>query len=1081
MSDVRLNINPFPGIRSFESEEDFLFFGRDEQIKGMLDILSDKHFLALIGYSGSGKSSLIKAGIIPSISKGRMNKGKEEWNVFYFRPGDDPFRSFASVLYNVYGTSDIEFEDFIANTVEFLKKEETGFAEVYQKFNVAFDKNWLIFIDQFEELFRFSGLHGERELIEARRFVNLILSVLNKTELPIYVAIAMRSDFLDNCTEFIGFPEALNEALYLLPKFFGSALREAIVKPIEVCGGTITPRLVERLIKDADDKTEHLPVLQHALMRTWDYWKLNKIGQEPLDIVHYEAIGTMSMALSMHAEEIFNSFSASKSKQITETIFKALTDLGVDKKGTRRPVPLKDLLLLMPQASEDEVVDVIDQFRAQDRAFLMPPYHTSITIDSIIDISHESIMRLWLRLKEWVEEETRSAELYMRLSESAKLYHQGKTGLWIDPDLALAIKWKQENNPNARWAVRYDSAFERAITFLDYSKTESQAKIEQKTNRQIHDLRRARRTAIILGTASIISILLLVFALNLKFKAEASEKVALEESKKTKIEGIEADLQKKQALLQQWIAEQQQSIAAQQQNIAEEQRRTAIDAQKNAEAQRIEAVLQRQEAEVQRKLAVYQEKQADTAKLAAIAAGEEAKAQRDQAIIAKQEVERLRLLSEARTIAFLSSQILNDAQSDTLSLQLSFLSYAINKEYGGPAQTRAIYDALKGQINRYYNKVLRYPYGVKVSADGYDIRSTVFLKNNDFFTAGDNGSISEWVVTHNPMAINNKSTSRRILESITAISLSPDKKYLVSRSISGKIYLWDVDHLNAVPTIVNDASIKAEFATFIPAKKGYDILIRAAGFVYLYDNQQSKLKLIARLQICQATSSYYTQAGCTQFTKTGTNVYIANGNEVCTLDFSLNGDLTAINKDIKLKENITSMAVSNSGKFLAIGTNQGGTNLFNLTQEKPLFISEINGHGSQVTGVSFSNDDSTIASGSLDNSIRVVKWENTEKKEEDLIFQDKKNWVRDIAISPNDRYILSVTQSGIIQFWPLTQKIALDELTGIADNRNIIKDHLKEGAIENIIGKDLYKKLWSTKYKSFKEFWSDMTNKYIAN
>src|SRR5476651_329617 len=249
MSELIHRINPFPGIRNFEPEEDFLFFGRDEQIKNMLDILSEKHFLALIGYSGSGKSSLIKAGIIPAISKGKMDKGGENgWETIYFRPEDDPFRSFAGALYRIFGVDAADEEAFISETAAFLKSEETDFLSIYKKFNTVKDKNWLVFIDQFEELFRFrSSNYTAQQLAEAQKFIRIILSVLDKSDLPVYLAITMRSDFIDSCTEFPNFPEAINEVFYLLPKFSVPSLKEAIVKPIQVCGGQITDRLVERL------------------------------------------------------------------------------------------------------------------------------------------------------------------------------------------------------------------------------------------------------------------------------------------------------------------------------------------------------------------------------------------------------------------------------------------------------------------------------------------------------------------------------------------------------------------------------------------------------------------------------------------------------------------------------------------------------------------------------------------------------------------------------------------------------------------------------------------------------------------
>lgn len=1074
------HLNPFPGIRNFEPEEDFLFFGRDHQIRNMLGILAEKHFLALIGYSGSGKSSLIKAGIIPAIQKGKMNgAGDGEWETIYFRPGDDPFTAFASSLYYIFGLDAPDQEAFLRETAAFLKKDDTDFNAIYKKYNTGKKKNWLVFIDQFEEIFRFRNIdYSEQQLREAQKFIQIILSVLNSTQLPVYVAITMRSDFIDSTTEFTGFPEALNEVFYLLPRFFGDNLREAIVKPIEVCGGRITDRLVERLIIDADDKAERLPVLQHALMRTWDYWKLNRIGDDPIDIQHYEAIGAMTMALSIHAEEIYNGISSIRGKEITETIFRALNDLDKDKKGIRRPVPLKDLILLT-EATEDEVVDIIDQFRAPGRAFLLP-YDVQLTPETIIDISHESIMRLWQRLKNWIEEETRSAELYLRLSDSAKLYQQGKTGLWIDTDLALASKWQGDNKPNALWASRYDPAFERAITFLNYSKKEYQSKIDQKARRQARELKTARRTALILGSASIMAILLLVFALNLKFKAEASEKIALENGHKLKIAGADADMQRKEAILEERIAEQQKSIASQQQNIAEDQRRNAIAEQKNADLQRAEAVQQKQLAEDQRKQAVFEKRKADDARVAALDSGKVAQAQRDRAVQATHEVENLRMLSEARSIAFKSNQLLGDAQKDTLSMQMAFLSYVVNKEYGGPSQNRAIYDALKAQLNHYYNKMLRYTYGIKVNPGGYDLRSTAFINNNDFFTAGDDGIVREWQITNSPVQINQKRASRSLNTSIYSVSLSPNKKFLLGRLADGRIAVWEAGNITAAPYILSDPSTTStQYAAFLPLLGDNCIFVKSDKYACVYNFIKPGFKLLNRYNLCKQSGGNSSQAGCYRATKSGVTVYVAQGTSICALMFNSDASLMAQDELLNVNDKISSLLLSANERTLAVGTDGGSTDIYNISGSKASLDTRISGHSSKVTGLGFSKNENTLASGSLDNTIRVGSWQSGNKAE-DLIFQDKRGWVRDIAMSPDNKYVLGVGQSGVIQLWPLTELTVLQEFAGVSSNKRMITNNLREQAIEKEIGADIYKRLWYGKYKSFKDFWNTMTNKYLT-
>ena len=1080
MSKARYTVNPFPGIRNFEPEEDYLFFGRDQQIGDVTRLLSATHFLALIGYSGSGKSSLIKAGIIPAITKQKNSAVPTGgWTTIYFRPDGNPFYSFANSLLTVAGDNAYTDEDeHVKLTASYLKHEAGNLHNVYDKYKNDNEKNWLIVIDQFEEVFRFRNNQEGDDHNDSQAFINLLLSGLANSELPVYIMISMRSDFLDNCTEFEGLPEAINKASYLLPKVTRNGIYDIITQPVAVCNAQISPDLVDNLMSDLSDNLDQLPVLQHAMMRTWDYWKSHESNDTEIDTSHYEAIGTMEAALSIHAEEIYSGLGERKQK-IAEKIFKALTDVTTNSKGTRRPAQLWELMELTG-ANERDVVDVVDEFRAPGRAFLMPVYTVGLEEDTVIDIAHESIMRVWARLKDWVYAEEKSAELYMRLSKSADLYQQGKAGLWVDPDLALAIKWQQDNKPTVAWAKRYDPAFERAISFLEYSKKESLFKIEQRARKQANELKRARRTAIILGTASILSILLLVFALNLKFKAEASEKRALQNEKELKVEGVEADLQRKQAILQQKIAEQQQSIAAQQQTLAEEQKLTAISERRNAELQKLVAETQSHEANVQRQQALYQKRQADTARFAAVDSGKVAQRQRDNAIVSRREVETLRMLSEARSIAFKSNQLSGDAQKDTLSMQMAFLSYVINREYGGTGQNRAIYDALKAQVNRYYSKVLRYTYGVKLNPNGYDLRSVVFINNTDFFTAGDDGTIKQWTITSAPVQIKATKTSRSIGQSISAIVLSPDKKFLMSHTVSGKINLWDAANLSASPLVLPDLLSKVQFVTFLPAEDDYRLLIKNDKYAGVYGYSKAGIKLLGRHQLSKASGDNTSQGGVVQVKKNGVSVFVSQGTSVCQLNFNNNGDLIDQNVAFTLRDKISSMTISGDNNTLAAGTDAGNVEIYDLSGAKPTPELRLNNHASRVTGMIFNRDQSTLATGSLDNTVRLVKWKSKkDDKGEDLIFQDRKGWVRNIALSPNYRYILSVGQSGLMQLWPLTERIALRELTGIEANKRIVMGDVDEREIEKEIGTDIYKKLWAGKYKTFQEFWTAMANKYI--
>src|SRR5262249_41950446 len=192
------------------------------------------------------------------------------------------------------------------------------------------------------------------------------------------------------------------------------------------------------LVNDVGDNPDQLSILQHALNRTWACWQQESNGKRSLDLTHYDAIGTMAHALDQHAETAYAELGAGRQQQICEKLFKAITDKATDRRGVRRPTT-QGTLCALAAATAAEVTEGIDVSGEPSRSFLMPPAGEALNPDTVIDISHESLMRVWERLKAWADEEAQSARLYRRLAETAVLHAVGKASLWRDRDLQLAL------------------------------------------------------------------------------------------------------------------------------------------------------------------------------------------------------------------------------------------------------------------------------------------------------------------------------------------------------------------------------------------------------------------------------------------------------------------------------------------------------------------------------------------------------------------------------------------------------------------------------------------------------------------
>ncbi|RLD24551.1 MAG: High-affnity carbon uptake protein Hat/HatR, partial [Bacteroidetes bacterium] len=532
ISEVKINtrtFNPFPGLRPFHMDESHLFFGREGQTDEVLMKLSDHRFVGVIGPSGSGKSSFVYCGVLPILYGGFMANAGPNWDVIIARPGHNPISNLAEAIlerdaeYIAADNDDKRVKRTILTTL--MKSSSLGLVEAIKQVKKSTGKNYLILIDQFEELFRFKDSQSDQNTLnETLNFINLLMEAINNKDTPIYITITMRSDFIGECAQFAELTKKINDSHYLIPQLTREQKRRAIEGPVAVGGGDITSTLVQQLLNDLGDNPDQLPILQHSLMRTWDYWKRNREGEELIDLKHYEAIGTMSEALSMHANEAYDELNDDQ-RDICAILFKTITEKRGENFGIRRPTLLGEIAAIA-DTSVEEVAAVIEKFRAPGRSLLMPPVGKELLAESMIDISHESLMRIWVRLKNWVDEEAESINMYLRLAEAAAMHQTGKGGLWRPPDLQLALNWQIKHKPTLVWGQRYDPAYERTLEFLEYSRKafEEEQKIKELQAKKA--LQRARLFAMVMGGAAIIAIIVLLFAYAQKTEAVRQSGIA---------------------------------------------------------------------------------------------------------------------------------------------------------------------------------------------------------------------------------------------------------------------------------------------------------------------------------------------------------------------------------------------------------------------------------------------------------------------------------------------------------------------------------------------------------------------------
>ena len=502
--------NPYPGLRPFQADETHLFFGRDAQCTELLRRLRLSRFLAIVGTSGSGKSSLVRASLLPGLHGGFMAGHHGCWRVADLRPGTDPIGNLARALDATGVLRDTPLAEAEPSfTAVTLRRSSLGLVQAVREALLPEGDSLLVLVDQFEELFRaIEALDKVQAADDASAFVKLLLEAVNQPAMSIYVVLTMRSDFLGDCARFRDLPEAINSGQYLIPRLTRDQIREAITGPAAVQGVMLSAPLVNRLLNDVGESPDQLPILQHALMRTWRQWQARAAPGSEITLDDYEATGGMGEALKRHADEVLASLTlgvdgatATRRRRIAECLFKALSGIGGNGRRVRRLARLADVADVA-DATPDEVLNVAAAFRHPDNAFLMPPAGEAVDADTYLDISHESLIRHWQQLSDWLRHEADAASQYLRVTDIAQRHAEQRADLWAGPELAEALQWRSARQPNAAWARRYQGDFVQAMDFLDGShgqQRNGQSRLQR--NRRVRVIIAAVLLAAVLGAA----------------------------------------------------------------------------------------------------------------------------------------------------------------------------------------------------------------------------------------------------------------------------------------------------------------------------------------------------------------------------------------------------------------------------------------------------------------------------------------------------------------------------------------------------------------------------------------------------
>lgn len=383
--------SPYKGLKKFESEDKDLFFGRSQAITSLVNELEQNNLILLLGASGSGKSSIVRAGLIPWLSQDKGAKFVK----FILTPNDNPFESLYHSLSNKYNQREsLIAKDAKADTLNL----------VIRKFKQP-DQYWLIFIDQFEELFTTS------QPKKSDLFLESLVKLHETKPEQVKVVATMRADFTDQLSRYPKFVKATNKRTTILAEMQTDELRLAIEQPAAHHGVVFETGLVDEIIKEIQGQKGCLPLLQYTLNLLWETELNNNLSQErTLKVSTYRQIGGVRGALQQHVDSIYKVLSPEE-KQATKTIFLKLVEIGEDvASGSEwKPVRKRVSKSIFSSKEEEKVLTkLIDEnLLVSDRPSPSQP--------ATIEITHEILLTSWETLKTWIQNNREAIAIRNRL------------------------------------------------------------------------------------------------------------------------------------------------------------------------------------------------------------------------------------------------------------------------------------------------------------------------------------------------------------------------------------------------------------------------------------------------------------------------------------------------------------------------------------------------------------------------------------------------------------------------------------------------------------------------------------------
>ncbi|MGD2100674.1 MAG: BTAD domain-containing putative transcriptional regulator [Acidimicrobiia bacterium] len=392
----RLRRNPFKGLEAFEEGDQADFYGRDDVIESLVGSVAGHGLTAVVGASGSGKSSVVMAGLVPELRKGAL-PGSDEWFIVRMVPGVDPFDEFH------IGLRSAAVGRGQTSSTERSRELRDGFIAALDGPN----SRALLVVDQFEELFS-SAVDGDVR----GRFIENLVDLATDPAHRVRIIVTLRADFSDRPLAHPRLGDLMSKASVLLAPMRPEQVEEVVRKPAARVGVQVEPGLVAEITRDVTTSPAYLPLLQYVLSELFE-----RRTEDRLTVSAYRSLGGVQGVLERRAEATYSSLDRG-AQLASRQLFLRMVHLGESGEETRRRLPLTELHGLAGRADADGAL------RAFSDARLLTYDRDPVTRTPTVEVAHETVIGRWARYRIWIDEARADLLSHRRIAAAARTWEE---------------------------------------------------------------------------------------------------------------------------------------------------------------------------------------------------------------------------------------------------------------------------------------------------------------------------------------------------------------------------------------------------------------------------------------------------------------------------------------------------------------------------------------------------------------------------------------------------------------------------------------------------------------------------------